>query len=227
MLKFTDFMKQTYFSPSNIEQEASEMLQAVERFRRGGLTFTPRASALLVLDMQDYFLEPGSHAYIPSAPAILPGIRALAAAYAQCGLPLVFTQHVNTRAAAGMMDKWWRELILEDHPLAGITKALDTLAGRVVQKSQYDAFYQTNLEEMLNGWGTRQVVICGVMTHLCCETTARSAFMRGFEVFFTVDGTATYNQDFHAATLLNLAHGFATLVLTGELLAAMEVGDGS
>jgi bifunctional isochorismate lyase/aryl carrier protein len=134
---------------------------------------------------------------------------------------------VNSRGAAGMMEKWWRDVILEDHPLARITKALDTSAGRRVQKSQYDAFYQTDLEEMLGRWGARQVVICGVMTHLCCETTARSAFMRGLEVFFTVDGTATYNQDFHAATLLNLAHGFATLVLTGELLAAMEVGDGS
>ncbi|MES0360330.1 MAG: isochorismatase family protein, partial [Anaerolineales bacterium] len=58
----------------------------------------------------------------------------------------------------------------------------------------------------------------GVMTHLCCETTARSAFVRGFEVFFVIDGTATYNEDYHMATLLNLAHGFTTPVLTKEVL---------
>jgi isochorismate hydrolase len=58
------------------------------------------------------------------------------------------------------------------------------------------------------------------MTHLCCETTARSAFMRGFEVFFTIDGTATYNEEHHWAALLNLAHGFATPVLVDEVVSA-------
>ncbi|HDD44696.1 MAG TPA: isochorismatase family protein, partial [Candidatus Desulfofervidus auxilii] len=48
--------------------------------------------------------------------------------------------------------------------------------------------------------------------------TARSAFMRNFEVFFVVDGTATYNRNFHLATLLNLSHGFAIPVLTQEII---------
>jgi bifunctional isochorismate lyase / aryl carrier protein len=56
------------------------------------------------------------------------------------------------------------------------------------------------------------------MTHLCCETTARSAFTHGFEVFFTIDGTATYNERFHIATLLNLSHGFALAVLVEEVI---------
>jgi isochorismate hydrolase len=60
------------------------------------------------------------------------------------------------------------------------------------------------------------------MTHLCCETSARSAFMRGFEVFFPIDGTATYNRDFHLATLRNLAHGFATMTTVRELLIKLE-----
>jgi len=55
--------------------------------------------------------------------------------------------------------------------------------------------------------------------------TARSAFMRGFEVFFTIDGTATYNEGFHQATLLNLAHGFAKPVLVSELLARLGVAN--
>jgi len=66
------------------------------------------------------------------------------------------------------------------------------------------------------------VVICGVMTHLCCETTARSAFMRGFEVFFTVDGTATYTEAFHRASLLNLSHGFAVPVLVENILEKLD-----
>jgi isochorismate hydrolase len=56
------------------------------------------------------------------------------------------------------------------------------------------------------------------MTHLCCETTARSAFVQGYNVFFPIDGTATYNEEFHFATLTNLAHGFANIVLIENLL---------
>jgi bifunctional isochorismate lyase/aryl carrier protein len=56
------------------------------------------------------------------------------------------------------------------------------------------------------------------MTHLCCETTARAAFVRGFDVFFLVDGTATYNQDYHQATLLNLAHGVAVLTDVNKII---------
>lgn len=219
-------MKETYFLPQNIQQIAEEMLHAVTPLSHG-LAFRPEHSVLLVLDMQDYFLDPASHAYIPSAPAILPGIQALVAAYSKRGLPIVFTQHLNTACDASMMAGWWRDLITEDHPLSRITSALDPLVGVLIKKSQYDAFYQTDLEERLIKWGAAQVVICGVMTHLCCETTTRSAFVRGFQVFFTVDGTATYNLGFHAATLLNLSHGFAVPVLIGELLASMQVGDGS
>ena len=93
----------------------------------------------------------------------------------------------------------------------------------VLDKSQYDAFYQTSLEGHLRAEGVTQVVICGVMTHLCCETTARSAFTRGFQVFFTVDGTATYNMDHHRATLVNLSHGFAVPVLVKDMVSA--IGD--
>src|SRR4030042_1513571 len=94
--------------------------------------------------------------------------------------------------------------------------------GTLIQKSQYDAFYHTQLNELLHTSGVTQVVLCGVMTHLCCETTARSAFMHGFEVFFPVDGTATYNLAYHRASLLNLAHGFANLVFINDLLATIR-----
>lgn len=52
----------------------------------------------------------------------------------------------------------------------------------------------------------------GVMTNLCCETTAREAFVKGFRVFFSTDATATLDLELHEATLKNLAYGFAYLV---------------
>lgn len=52
----------------------------------------------------------------------------------------------------------------------------------------------------------------GVMTNVCCETTAREAFVRGYRVFFSTDATATVDSELHEATLKTLAYGFAYLV---------------
>ena len=120
-----------------------------------------------------------------------------------------------------MMAFWWRDLVNVNDSMSHLIEELEPSKGIVINKSQYDAFYNTELESLLKANEVTQVVICGVMTHLCCETTARSAFVRGFRVFFTVDGTATYNEDFHVASLLNLSHGFATPVLVEEVLASI------
>jgi isochorismate hydrolase len=56
------------------------------------------------------------------------------------------------------------------------------------------------------------------MTNLCCETTARDAFVRNFRVFFLVDGTSTVSEDFHISTLKNLGYGFATLLSCAQFI---------
>jgi bifunctional isochorismate lyase/aryl carrier protein len=216
-------VKQQYFTPQTIEQKSQAMLRSLEKslhLRRR--QFAPKKSALLVLDMQEYFLDPISHAYIPSVDAILPGVEALIQAYHNRCLPVIFTQHIDASPDVGLMASWWRDAILPDNPLSNLASRLDVSTGIVIQKSQYDAFFQTALEELLHGKGVSQVVIVGVMAHLCCETTARSAFVRGFEVFFLVDGTATYNERFHRATLLNLSHGFAVPFLVKDVLSALQ-----
>ncbi len=215
--------KERYFTPQSIEQQAGELLQLLPRsYRKKGAAYHPRLSALLVLDMQVHFLDPASHAYIPSAPAIVGGIFQLIETYSKLGHPIVFTQHINTLENAGMMGAWWRDLITPGTPFSQITPEIDLSKGTLIQKSQYDAFYQTALEDLLHGWEVTQLVLCGVMTHLCCETTARSAFMHGFEVFFPADGTATYNLEHHKASLLNLSHGFASIVLVRDILAMLR-----
>jgi isochorismate hydrolase len=96
-----------------------------------------------------------------------------------------------------------------------------------VPKHQYDAFHKTDLHELLISHGIKQLAIAGVMTHLCCETTARSAFVQGYEVFFLVDGTATYNRAFHQASLQNIAHGFGLPVLVNEIINKLESNNGT
>ena len=221
-------MKHTYFSDTTINDKAADMLGRVSSLRRKhGAAFVPARSALLVLDMQDYFLDPSSHAFVPSAPAIIPGIRKLIRAFGRSGRPVMFTRHVNTDSDAGAMATWWDELITRENPASAITGELDLSSGILVDKSQYDAFYNTDLENDLRARGADQIMICGVMTHLCCETTARSAFVKGFDVFFTIDGTATYNEEFHMATLLNLSHGVAVPMLVDEVLPLLIDNDES
>lgn len=211
--------RESYFRPETIRAKSRAMLDSLASFRarHADIVFRPDRAVLLVLDMQDYFLRAGSHAFIPSALAILPNIQMLINSFNAAERPVIFTQHINTEANAGMMSRWWRDVIRAESPDSAITTSLDTSSGILLQKSQYDAFHQTDLEAILRGRGVEQVVVTGVMTHLCCETTARSAFVRGFEVFFCVDGTATYTEEVHRASLLNLAHGFAVPVLCEEL----------
>lgn len=211
--------KERYFTPESIEAKSRDMLRDVEGVRqRGRLQLPGKRSALLVLDMQRYFLSEDSHAFVPSATAIIPGIAKLIGAYSQKGQPIIFTRHTNSDANAGIMSIWWRDLISPGSPASEIIPELDSSQGLIIEKNQYDAFYGTSLEEMLRGKQIAQVAICGVMTHLCCETTARSAFVRGFEVFLAIDGTATCNEPFHRATLWNAAHGFAVPMLIDEMI---------
>jgi isochorismate hydrolase len=212
-------MKTVYFTRENIQAEAAAMLAEIGTVRKTG-DLLPDQSALLVLDMQDYFLAPEAHAFIPSAPAIIPNLQKLITAFEKHNQPVIFTRHLNTPENGGAMSRWWRDLIRTENPLSEINAALKTGGHVIIQKTQYDAFHQTALEETLHNLNISHVVISGVMTHLCCETTARSAFVRGFDVFFMMDATATYNQDFHLSSLRNLAHGFAALQTTPQILEA-------
>lgn len=212
--------KEAYFTRDNISSKSMKMLEDLMCLRRQK-PFVREQSALLILDMQKYFLSEASHAFIPSSTAIVGGINRLVRAFSDHGLPVIVTRHINTPENAGRMSTWWREILTEDHPMSLLIDELECDNTVCLHKGQYDAFYETPLRDILIEKRVRQIVICGVMTHLCCETTARSSFVRGYDVFFAIDGTATYNEAFHRATLLNLSHGFAVPVLIEEIIAGM------
>ncbi len=216
-------MRSSYFTCENINNKSEEMLRKLEkRIKSQRINFIPEQSALLILDMQRFFLEKSSHAYIPSALSIIPKIKSLAHAFNEKNLPIILTRHLNSKEDAKLMALWWKDIITEKDDLSEIIPELNLPNSIVIKKTQYDGFYQTPLEDILREKGITQIVITGVMSHLCCETTARSAFVRGFTVFFPVDGTATYNEDFHWATFLNLSHGFVIPLLIEELQNHLE-----
>ena len=216
--------KTTYFTQSTIDSQSKKFLDEIKEM---GLVnnrsqVNKNKIGLLVLDMQKYFLDPKSHAFIPSGPAIVRKIDTLVQVFKENKRPIFFTKHQNSSFSAGMMEKWWNDLIQPFSEMAELIPEIDNSIGKTITKENYDAFLGTSLELDLRSENIEQIVICGVMTHLCCESTARAAFMRNFEVFFMVDATATYSEQFHFASLLNLSHGFAKPVLSAEVINSFK-----
>jgi len=85
---------------------------------------------------------------------------------------------------------------------------------KVVLKHRYSAFFDTDLATVLRCLKIEDLVISGVMTNMCCESTARDAYYRDYRVFFPADATGTINEEMHLASLLNLSYGFAAITTT-------------
>ena len=115
--------KEKYFTQESIATVAGAMAGSLPANRRAA-AFRPGEAALLVVDMQEYFLRPESHAFLPAAPAILANVLALAEACERSGRPVFLTRHANTPANSRQMALWWRELLTADHPLGAIVSGL-------------------------------------------------------------------------------------------------------
>jgi len=163
-------------------------------------------TAVLMIDCQEYFRDIIGH--------VLQNLIRVVSAARKKNIPLFFTRHGHkTATGQGMLGRWWTDLIIEGSDDARLIPELKvTERDHIIPKSTYSAFHGTALEDKLRNAKITDLVIGGVMTNLCCETTARDAFVRDFRVFFLVDGTSTVSEDFHLATLKNLGYGFATLL---------------
>ena len=193
--------------------DLGKILKELEPYRERKVEVHPKHAALLAIDLQNYF-----HRIVQP---ILKNLLKVIQSCRQKDIPIIFTQHGHTDPPAdgGVLGQWWGELILHgtmDWKFLPEIKmeSKDT----ILPKKRYSAFYGTDLDSILRSKGIQDLIISGVMTNLCCETTARDAFMRDYRVFFLIDGTATGKEDHHLATLKNLGFGFATLLTCDELI---------
>lgn len=188
------------------------------------IVFKPNISALLVIDMQDYFCNPTSHAYFKDSTNIISNIYQIISVYRQKHHPVIFTRYALLRdEIPGAMGRWWKDILYDDNEMSNIITPLYPLGNEIViRKTQYSAFYETNLDQILKKLRVTNIIITGVLTHLCCETTARDAFMRNYDVFFIADATASDKKNLHNASLRTLSDGFATLVTTKEVISWMK-----
>jgi nicotinamidase-related amidase len=217
-----------YVSVNDVESKALSWLEKIRPFNRHAMRLNVAASALLVIDMQRFFLDAASPAYTPGGGAIIPGVKRLIDAFRLAGRPVIFTRHVHhpDDLDSGIMGWWWEGKCLEGSPESEVHPALAPGSGeKVVFKHRYSAFYNTDLETVLRCLRVEDIVISGLMTNMCCESTARDAYYRDYRVFFPADGTGAINEEMHLASLLNLAYGFA--YVTTVATVAGEVAGGT
>ncbi|MEJ2629090.1 MAG: isochorismatase family protein, partial [bacterium] len=143
-------MKELYFTDENLKSVSSNIIKEISKYQRNKrIPFFPQKSALLILDMQDFFLNHQSHAFIPSAPVIVGNIKSLLTAYLNNNYPVIFTRHSNTSRNAKMMKKWWGRLINSEQKESEIIDSLYTADSKIITKTQYEAFYNTELYDYL------------------------------------------------------------------------------
>ncbi len=201
-----------------------DWMAAIADYDRPERTFRPERAALLVIDMQRVFVEPDGASFLPRAPAVAARLAELIAVCREEEVPVIFTRHVHRspHEDGGQLARWWRSLILEGTRDAELCDALRPRPGeRVIEKCRYDAFVGTPLESILRALEIEDLLIGGVLTNLCCETTARSAFVRDFGVFFLGDGTATADDQMHLASLRNISYGFGRVMGVSEALTRL------
>ena len=173
--------------------------------------------ALIVVDLQVLFES------MSRKMGIMEKVVSVINACHKHGVHVYFTQRDDPDPES-LVYKRWKPLVKGSEEwklISDIEAASDHGKDTFITKSGYDAFNGTDLKKDLLDRGVDTVVVCGAMTNLCCETTARVAFVNNFNVIFLRDGNATTTQEFHEATVKNLQFGFATIKTCDEFIASL------
>ncbi|QYK40738.1 MAG: cysteine hydrolase [Paracoccaceae bacterium] len=187
-----------------------------------GFAFEPATTALIVIDMQRDFLEPGGFGAalgndVSLLRAIIPATARLIAGCRTAGVPVIHTRECHRPdlsdlppskrdrgspalriGDAGPMGR----ILIAGEPGAAIIPELAPLRTEtVIDKPGKGAFHATPLAAELARRGTRSLILAGVTTEVCVQTTMREANDRGFDCLLAEDATESYFPEFKAATL--------------------------
>ncbi len=225
--------------PTDLPQEVKDRVIA----RRGKLhlyeDLVPAKSALIVIDMQNAFMEPGAVAEVPIAREIVPNINRLAKVCRESGGTVAWVQvttspkgspdywpglleHVNTEERAAR----FVEALAEGGHGHAIWPELDVKDGdMVVKKNRYSAFLPgaSDLADQLKERGIDTVIITGTLTNVCCESSARDAMMTDFKTIMVSDGNACLRDDEHLAALSTVLQVFGDVFTTDELEELLSI----
>lgn len=190
--------------------------------------FEPRESALVVVDMQAFYVQD-----VPSAVAIIPNINRLARAFRERGGHVAW---VNMVAGEDGRSLWplyhdffftpenarrHRDNLTRGHPGQALHAGLDALPTDIhAEKQRFSAFIprHSNLPELLDARGIRNVAIVGMLTNFCCETSARDAMMLDYHVAMVSDANAARFEDDHNVGFQTVFQSFGDVLTADELL---------
>ena len=157
-----------------------------------------RETAVIVVDMQNDFVKPEGKLFVPTAPATIEPIRRLLDRARTAGAKVIYTQdtHYDWDPEYEIWGEhvkygtWGWQIIDELKPQPGDI---------VVQKTRYDGFYGTPMDDLLRINGIKNTVIVGTVANICVLHTAASAALRWYKVVVPVDGISALTEfDMHA-----------------------------
>ena len=194
------------------------------------LRLEPGRTALLIVDMQGGFLDPGAAMEVPPAREIVPVIRGLLDRFRVRALPVAFSEFVYSPAVPLLVGELHPEhqparpgsaggfgmpssACLEGHPSTHTVADLAPRPGElVVRKHWYDAFAGTPLDGALRARGVCSLVVTGTMTDICVLSTLVGAFNREYRITVVEDGVATLWPEIQRATLDIVRRAFGRVV---------------
>jgi ureidoacrylate peracid hydrolase len=197
----------------------------------------PKRTAHIVVDLQNGFMAPGQPAEIAAARDIVPNVNHISAALRKGGGHVVYIQNTIDTTAKEAWSNWFthmsgkrREGAMNEAFAPGsfghsLWPGLEVLPGDLkVNKNRFGAFVpgSSNLHAELQARNIDTVIITGTATNVCCESTARDAMMMNYKTIFVSDGTATYNDEEHNATLGIMLAMFADVMTTEEVVTRLS-----
>ena len=192
-------------------------------------------TALVVVDMQNYFVAEGFAAEVPEARDIVPNINRMAKALRAAGGTVVWVQ----TTAVGAVETWGNHhkhmltpdrvhkrlaQLDENHEGFKVYPKLEALPSDLrVKKVKYSAFIagSSDIDAQLKARGIETLLITGTVTNVCCESTARDAMMLDYRVVMLSDGNASLTDEEHAASLNNFLVFFGDVMTTDEAVVRL------
>lgn len=183
-------------------------------------TFEPDRAALLIHDMQEYFLNFWGE-NCPMMEKVVANIAALRQFCKQHNIPVYYTAQPKDQSdddRALLNDMWGPGLTRSPEQQQIVAALAPDEADTVLVKWRYSAFHRSPLEQMLKETGRNQLIITGVYAHIGCMTTATDAFMRDIKPFMVADALADFSREEHLMSLKYVAGRSGRVVMTEALL---------
>lgn len=211
-----------------------------------GDKLNPKHCAVIIIDVQNDFCSPGGYMDREGQPLdmineMLPNIQRLLAAAERANVPRIFFQAnygtpFNWYLSPAWLDRARRVNSEGGHvdysvceegswgfDIVDVVKPKGADDEIVLKKHRYSGFVNTELDLILRSRGIKTVVVTGVATNVCVESTARDAFVRDYFVVMPSDCCATYSDQEQEATLVNIRRYFGQVVTVSEVLKAWRV----